>query len=148
MLRFAGLAAAAAGGLLGGDIAFRLAGGANHAEQVPHLVQPGCHDLATWADLPEGHPVREMLGEVPLVVIRDGGRLHVLADRCSHFSGPLSEGSLEGGCLTCPWHGSVFRIADGSIVRDRPPRLSPCSTPASGTASSRSACQEPADQAR
>jgi Rieske [2Fe-2S] domain len=24
---------------------------------------------------------------------------------------------LAGGCLTCPWHGSVFRLADGSVAR-------------------------------
>jgi nitrite reductase/ring-hydroxylating ferredoxin subunit len=51
------------------------------------------------------------------VAIRSGGRVHVLADRCSHMSGPLSDGELADGCLTCPWHGSVFRIADGSVAR-------------------------------
>lgn len=97
-------------------VSFRLAGGANHAEEVPHLVKPGWHYLMTSADLPEGTPVHHMLGEVPVVAIRAGGTVHVLADRCSHMSGPLSDGKLADGCLTCPWHGSVFRIADGSVV--------------------------------
>jgi Rieske [2Fe-2S] domain len=26
-------------------------------------------------------------------------------------------GELADGCLTCPWHGSVFRLADGSVAR-------------------------------
>jgi nitrite reductase/ring-hydroxylating ferredoxin subunit len=69
------------------------------------------------ADLPEGEPVRQMAGEVPVVAVRSGGRVHVLANRCSHMSGPLSDGELADGCLTCPWHGSVFRIADGSVAR-------------------------------
>jgi nitrite reductase/ring-hydroxylating ferredoxin subunit len=69
------------------------------------------------ADLPEGKPVREMLGEVPVVAVRRDGAVYVLADRCSHMSGPLSGGDLADGCLTCPWHGSVFRIADGSVAR-------------------------------
>jgi nitrite reductase/ring-hydroxylating ferredoxin subunit len=115
-LRLAGLAAVSASGLLGGHISFRLAGGANHAEEVPHLVKPGWHHLMTSADLPEGRLVREMLGEIPVVAIRARGTVHVLADRCSHMSGPLSDGKLADGCLTCPWHGSVFRIADGSVV--------------------------------
>jgi nitrite reductase/ring-hydroxylating ferredoxin subunit len=50
-------------------------------------------------------------------VVREGREVHVLAERCSHLSGPLSEGELAGGCLTCPWHGSVFRVADGSVAR-------------------------------
>ena len=103
-------------GLLGGHISFRLAGGVNHAEDVPHLVNPGWQYLMTAADLPEGKPVRRMLGEVPVVAIRSGGAVHVLADRCSHMSGPLSDGEFADGCLTCPWHGSVFRIADGWVA--------------------------------
>ena len=117
LLRLAGLAAVSASGLLGGHISFRLAGGANHAEQVPHLVEPGWQHLMPAADLPEGKPVRRLLGEVPVVAVRAGGAVRVLADRCSHMSGPLSDSQLADGCLTCPWHGSVFRIADGSVAR-------------------------------
>jgi nitrite reductase/ring-hydroxylating ferredoxin subunit/uncharacterized membrane protein len=116
-LRLAGLAAAGLGGVLGGHISFRLAGGANHAEHVPHVIEPGWHHLAALADLPEGEPVRKMIGEVPVVAVRTGERVQVLADRCSHMSGPLSDGQLADGCLTCPWHGSVFRLADGCVAR-------------------------------
>ena len=116
-LRLAGLASAAASGLAGGHISFRLAGGANHAEQVPHLVEPGWQHLMVSSDLAERTPVRELLGEVPVVAVRVDGAVYVLADRCSHMSGPLSGGELADGCLTCPWHGSVFRLADGSVAR-------------------------------
>ena len=116
-LAYAGLAAAAAGGALGGDISFRLAGGANHAEEVPHLIEPGWHDLVPLARLDEDRASRLMLGEVPVLVVKQGSRVHVLADRCAHMSGPLSEGELAGGCVTCPWHGSVFRLGDGSVAR-------------------------------
>jgi Predicted membrane protein (DUF2231) len=51
-LRLAGLATASASSLLGGHISFRLAGGVNHAEEVPHLVEPGWHHLMAAADLP------------------------------------------------------------------------------------------------
>lgn len=117
MLRTAGLATTATSGLLGGHISFRLAGGANHAEEVPHLIKPGWQHLMQTTDLPEGKLVRRMLGEVPVVAIRTNGTVRVLADRCSHMSGPLSDGDLANGCLTCPWHGSMFRIADGSVAR-------------------------------
>jgi nitrite reductase/ring-hydroxylating ferredoxin subunit/uncharacterized membrane protein len=115
-LRLAGLTAVSLGGLLGSHISFRLAGGANHAEPVPHLLQPSWHHLATCDELPDGKPVRKLVGEVPVVAVRAGDQVHVLADRCSHMSGPLSDGQLEDGCLTCPWHGSVFRLADGSVA--------------------------------
>jgi nitrite reductase/ring-hydroxylating ferredoxin subunit len=119
-LRLAGLAAAGAGGFLGGHIAYRQSAGANEAEPVPHLVKPGWHDLMPLAELSEltdGKPVKRMLGDVPVVVVRDGGGAHVLAERCSHLSGPLSDGDCHDGALTCPWHGSTFRLADGSVAR-------------------------------
>src|SRR3954447_3601971 len=117
LLRLAGLAAVSVSGVLGGHISFHLAGGANHAEEVPHLVKPGWQHLMHASDLPEGKPVRQLLGEIPVVAVRSGGAVRVLADRCSHLSGPLSAGELADGCLTCPWHGSGFRIADGSVAR-------------------------------
>jgi nitrite reductase/ring-hydroxylating ferredoxin subunit len=117
VLRVAGLAAVSAGGLLGGHLSFRLAGGANHAEAVPHLVEPGWHPLMPEADLGDDTLVRAMLGEVPVAAIRQDGQVHVLADRCSHLSGSLAEGELSGDQVTCPWHGSVFCLRDGSVVR-------------------------------
>ncbi len=117
MLRLAGLAALSGSGLLGGHISFRLAGGANHAEEVPHLVKPGWQHLAAASDVPEGKAVHLLVAEIPVVAVRISGAVHVLSDRCSHMSGPLSDGELADGCLTCPWHGSVFRVADGSVAR-------------------------------
>ncbi|HEU5028314.1 MAG TPA: Rieske (2Fe-2S) protein [Spirillospora sp.] len=115
-LRLAGLLAAGAGGLLGGRISFRQAGGANHAESVPHLVEPGWQELAALDELPEDEPGRRMLGEIPVVVVRQGGTVHVLADRCSHLSGPLSDGEVADGRITCPWHGSGFELAGGAVA--------------------------------
>ena len=100
LLRLGGLAALGVSGLLGGHISFRLAGGANHAEAVPHIVEPGWHNVMPAADLPDGRPVRKMLGETPIALVRSGSQLHALADRCSHMSGQLSESDLVDGCLT------------------------------------------------
>jgi nitrite reductase/ring-hydroxylating ferredoxin subunit len=117
VLRLSGLAAMSAGGMLGGHLAYRQSAGANQAEPVPHLTQPGWHDLLPVAGLKDRQPVKWPLGDVPLVVVRDGDRVHVLADKCSHLSGPLSDSEYADGCLTCPWHGSVFRVTDGSVAR-------------------------------
>ncbi|URM92556.1 Rieske (2Fe-2S) protein [Streptomyces sp. MRC013] len=117
-LGFAGLTAVFAGGALGGHLAYRQASGANHAEHVPHLVEPGWHAVGDVGEFPVGHAVRRRVGEVAVMVVREeGGAFHVLADRCSHMAGPLSEGEIADGCVRCPWHGSVFRLADGWNVR-------------------------------
>lgn len=120
----AGLGALSLGGFLGGHLAFRLAAGANHAEDVPHLVQPGWHDLCALDDLAaDGVPEQRLLNgttdPVPLVVVRTGDRIDVLSDRCSHLNGPLHQGEVTDGgtCITCPWHGSTFSLEDGSVRR-------------------------------
>jgi nitrite reductase/ring-hydroxylating ferredoxin subunit/uncharacterized membrane protein len=118
-LGFAGLTVATVGGILGGHLAYRQAAGVNHAEAVPLLVEPGWHRLGDVAEFPVGEPSRRMVDEVPVLVVREPGDVvHVLADRCSHLSGPLSEGKLtDDGCIECPWHGSLFRLADGENLR-------------------------------
>ncbi|MGW3011845.1 Rieske 2Fe-2S domain-containing protein [Streptomyces sp. NPDC001219] len=117
VLGFAGLSAAGAGAMLGGHLAFRQGAGANKTEPVPHLVDEGWHRVGRVEDFPVGEAVRRELGEVPLLVVRQtGGEIHVLAGRCSHLSGPLTDGALSDGCVTCPWHGSVFRLADGANI--------------------------------
>ena len=51
------------------------------------------------------------------LIVADGAHIYALADRCSHLSGALSDGDLADGRVTCPWHGSIFRLADGSVAR-------------------------------
>ncbi len=119
VLALMGLGALGLGGYLGGHLTYRQAGGANHAEDVPHRISAGWHDLCAVDDLEaDGDPTVRMLGDVSLLVVRRGREIDVLADRCSHLGGPLHEGevSADATCITCPWHGSTFRLADGAVV--------------------------------
>jgi nitrite reductase/ring-hydroxylating ferredoxin subunit len=53
----------------------------------------------------------------PVLVTRDGVSWQAIGDRCSHRGGPLHEGELQAGCVTCPWHASMFRTSDGAVLR-------------------------------
>ncbi len=119
ILSFTGLGIGMLGAYLGGHMAYRQAAGANHAPQVTHLVPLGWHDLCPIRDLPDGRPVARRLGYIQLFVLRQGDGVTVLADHCPHLAGPLHQGRLvmsDGeACVVCPWHGSTFRLADGSV---------------------------------
>jgi nitrite reductase/ring-hydroxylating ferredoxin subunit len=119
-LGFAGLAALLGGAYLGGHLAFRLGAGASHAESITHLGPLGWHDLCPIDDLPDGWPVHRNLGYISLFVLRHGDEVYVLADRCSHLDGPLHQGRMvqvdDDLCVVCPWHGSTFRVGDGTVV--------------------------------
>jgi nitrite reductase/ring-hydroxylating ferredoxin subunit/uncharacterized membrane protein len=115
-----GFGLVASGAALGGDLAFRRAVGPNHAAEVPHTGPADWTDLGPVADFSATEPARRQAGLIPVLVLRSGEGFVVLHDRCSHLAGPLHEGELverDGvACLACPWHGSVFRIDDGTVV--------------------------------
>ena len=46
------------------------------------------------SDLAESKPTRAEHGGVPILLVRRGDRIFAMAETCSHFSGPLSEGKL------------------------------------------------------
>ena len=37
---------------------------------------------------------------------------------CLHQAGPLCDGDIEGGVVTCPWHGWSYDIRTGILVQD------------------------------
>lgn len=48
-----------------------------------------------------------------IAVFRDGNRIGALTNLCAHQNGPLGEGRIIDGCITCPWHGYQYRLEDG-----------------------------------
>jgi nitrite reductase/ring-hydroxylating ferredoxin subunit len=68
------------------------------------------------AELPEDTPTKASFGATGVVLVRRGDVVHALKETCSHAGGPLSGGKLRDDTIECPWHASVFRLADGSVV--------------------------------
>jgi nitrite reductase/ring-hydroxylating ferredoxin subunit len=66
-------------------------------------------------------PVESMkqfyLSDLEILVVNFGGNFFCLDGRCTHAGAPLGEGTLTGEVLTCPWHGSQFKVTDGSVLR-------------------------------
>jgi nitrite reductase/ring-hydroxylating ferredoxin subunit len=109
------MGAVSAGGWLGGHLSYAEGVGVDNTvfEDYPGDWTP----VVSESELVEGEPHRAELDGVPVVVVRSGGQVYALAERCSHRGGPLSDGEVAGGCITCPWHGSRFRLEDGSVER-------------------------------
>ena len=51
-----------------------------------------------------------------LAVFWIDGAPHVIDDECPHEGGSLGQGVVLAGDVTCPWHGSRFRMSDGGVV--------------------------------
>jgi nitrite reductase/ring-hydroxylating ferredoxin subunit/DMSO/TMAO reductase YedYZ heme-binding membrane subunit len=52
-------------------------------------------------------------GRERVAIIRHGGRLSAISNVCAHQGGPLGEGRVIDGRVTCPWHGYQYRPSDG-----------------------------------
>lgn len=48
-----------------------------------------------------------------IAIFRDGNQIGAITNLCAHQNGPLGEGCIIGGLVTCPWHGYQYRLADG-----------------------------------
>src|SRR6476660_3354696 len=76
--------------------------------------------------LPDNTPTRAMYQGVPILLVRRGERLFAMAETCSRFSGPLSEGKLEGDSIVCPYHASRFALVDGRVINGPAVHPQPC----------------------
>jgi nitrite reductase/ring-hydroxylating ferredoxin subunit/uncharacterized membrane protein len=76
--------------------------------------------------LPDNTPARAMYQGVPILLVRRGERLFAMAETCSHFSGPLSEGKLDGDSIVCPYHASRFSLEDGRVLNGPAVHPQPC----------------------
>lgn len=84
------------------------------------------HRAAAAADLEEGKPLRATVEGTPIVLVKSASNIFALAETCSHLGGPLAEGKAEAGTIQCPWHGSRFDLADGSVVNGPAVHPQPC----------------------
>lgn len=78
------------------------------------------------SELHEGKPTRAVHDSVPILLVRRGERVFALAETCSHFSGPLSEGKLVDDSIVCPYHSSRFALEDGRVLDGPAVHPQPC----------------------
>jgi len=59
----------------------------------------------------------------PLLVVRGEQGVCVFRDRCPHQGYPLSEGTLQGGVITCRVHRHTFDASSGAGINPQQPCL-------------------------
>lgn len=87
------------------------------------LRAAGEASAASDAWVEAGNPATIANGRARIVELADGSRVAIfrhggdkfsaVTNVCAHQNGPLGEGRMIGGAITCPWHGYNYRPEDG-----------------------------------
>jgi nitrite reductase/ring-hydroxylating ferredoxin subunit/uncharacterized membrane protein len=115
MLSAAGFTVSSAAAYLGGELVFDRGYMVNHDAWIsgPEQWTPVC----AADEVPQGQMKAAEVSGRTILLYREKGAVHAVEATCSHAGGPLQEGEVSDGVVTCPWHGSQFRLADGSVCR-------------------------------
>ncbi len=123
VLSLAGLGLLGGSGWLGGHLSYAMGVGVDTtAFQRPPTTWS---DAVADVELVEGQPVAVTVEDTPVLLVRSNDTVRAIGDRCTHRGAPLHEGTIADGCVECPWHGSVFDLTDGSVVRGPATRPAP-----------------------
>lgn len=119
-----GYACVIGAGYLGGELAYALGAMVN---RNAWMAATGDYVAVAEIDnVPEDTPTRVEADGESLVLVRRGNTVYALGESCAHLGAPLSEGSIDGDTIVCPWHGSVFALDDGRAVKGPTAYNQPC----------------------
>jgi 3-phenylpropionate/trans-cinnamate dioxygenase ferredoxin subunit len=69
--------------------------------------------VCALSELDAAKPRAVEVGDVAVVLVRDGDEVHALRDECPHASMTLSEGEVTSKGIECWMHGSCFDLRTG-----------------------------------
>ncbi len=81
------------------------------ADAGPDLTQG-----VSLADLGGGRMLRGHVGDEAVVLVRVGDEVLAVGASCTHYGGPLDQGTVEGETLRCPWHHACFSLRSGEAL--------------------------------
>ncbi|MGB3615349.1 MAG: Rieske 2Fe-2S domain-containing protein [Elainellaceae cyanobacterium] len=74
----------------------------------------GFVDIGFVADIPNNRAKVVMISGERVAVFKYDGKISAISNVCQHQNGPLGEGKMIDGCITCPWHGHQYLPESGT----------------------------------
>jgi len=74
----------------------------------------GYVDACAIADIPENRARIVCLSGERVAIFKYEGKISAVSNVCQHQNGPLGEGKIVFGCITCPWHGYQYQPDTGA----------------------------------
>lgn len=82
-------------------------------QQSPKKELEGFYEVGAVSDIPENRAKMIIIGNENIAVFKYDGQLSAVSNVCKHQNGPLGEGKIVNGCITCPWHAYEYLPANG-----------------------------------
>lgn len=79
--------------------------------------------VARLEDIPDQGARVIVVDNREIALFRQGEDVFALDNTCPHRGGPIGEGRITGGRVTCPWHEWTFEIATGLCTLNPAARL-------------------------
>ncbi|MFT6971566.1 MAG: sulfoxide reductase heme-binding subunit YedZ [Roseivirga sp.] len=76
--------------------------------------KPGFFYACDVAQIEENRAKIITLNGESIAIFKYDGKLSAINNVCKHQNGPLGEGKIIDGCVTCPWHGYQYEPHNGS----------------------------------
>lgn len=70
-------------------------------------------EVAKVSEIATGSAKQVEVDGEPIAIFNVEGQFYAIHDTCTHAGASLAEGSVEGGTVTCPWHGAQFDLKTG-----------------------------------
>lgn len=81
-----------------------------HAQSVRDTGTDGWIDVCSVDDIaPDRARVVQIDNHERIAVFRHNNTVSAVTNICAHQGGPLGEGKVIDGCITCPWHGYQYK---------------------------------------
>jgi len=80
---------------------------------VTGAIQDGFARACPADRIAESHGKAVVINGERIAVFRNDGRIIAMSNECRHQGGPICEGKIIDGCVTCPWHGWQYKVEDG-----------------------------------
>jgi nitrite reductase/ring-hydroxylating ferredoxin subunit/DMSO/TMAO reductase YedYZ heme-binding membrane subunit len=80
----------------------------SHQTLLTPAATEGFVDVCAVADLPENRARIVCLSGERVAIFKYDGKISAVSNVCQHQNGPLGEGKIVDGCITCPWHGYQY----------------------------------------
>lgn len=77
-------------------------------QRRPPVEADGWVAVCHVSEIREGRARIAMVSGERVAVFRHQGRISCVSNVCQHQNGPLGEGRIVDGCITCPWHGYQY----------------------------------------